>query len=371
MKFKSLSTTLIILGINSSITNSVNAETNTPPPNTECQDCTDKKIESNFNSLSSENEILHLNKEFLFSDLTYFYDKDVSKIKLNHGKILSFKREKNAPIPNKIELNNVKLHDIENSRVTNIKKIIATNFEEKNGILIPKNIEFIEFSSNYEKVKTKIFHDSLSLKDLYLDGKNLYPVHIESNHSKFYSSNRDNEFIININKTSYKNIKKINNTLIPSYYELKQLKISDYKKIIEKIQNKKNKELNLLIPTFKYFVEDFELNSYGEYDENKDIFNTNIDLSNNKNSFIKAKIQAINFSNHEENFLKITARMNDTLNKTEEELHDNEVEHLTELKNHLYEVLKLFPLKELKIQFNDIWSSPNFIDTINRPFSLV
>jgi hypothetical protein len=354
MKFKSLSATLIILGINSSITNSVYAESKTAPPNTECHDFNDKKIENNFSSLSSENEILHLNKDFIFSDVTYFYEKVSNKISLNHGKILSFKKEKNSNIPLKIELNNVKLHDKEKSRITNIKKIIATNLEEKNGILIPKNIEFIEFSSNYELLKTKVSHDNLIFKDLYLIEKNLYPVHIESNNSKTYSTKLSNEFVININKISYKNIKKINNTLIPSHYELKQLKISDYNKIIEKIKNKNDKELNSLIPTFKYFVEDFELSSYGEYDEKKDIFNSNIDLSNNKSSFIKAKIEATNFSNHEENLLKIAASMNDFVNKTEEELHDNETEHLAELENQLYDVLKLFPIKDLKIQFNDI-----------------
>ena len=56
----------------------------------------------------------------------------------------------------------------------------------------------------------------------------------------------NNEFVININKISYKNIKKINNTLIPSHYELKKLKISDYNKIIEKIKNKNDKKLNSL-----------------------------------------------------------------------------------------------------------------------------
>ena len=56
MKFKSLSTTLIILGINSSITNSVYAESKTAPPNLECHECNDKKIEHNFSSFSSENE---------------------------------------------------------------------------------------------------------------------------------------------------------------------------------------------------------------------------------------------------------------------------------------------------------------------------
>ncbi|KAB8038787.1 hypothetical protein GCL60_07950 [Silvanigrella paludirubra] len=96
------------------------------------------------------------------------------------------------------------------------------------------------------------------------------------------------------------------------------------------------------------------MSSYGEYNEKKDIFNSSIDLSNNKISFINAKIEATNFYNHEENLLKIAARMNDFVNKTEEELHDNETEHLAELEKQLYNVLKLFPIKELKIQFNDI-----------------
>ena len=62
MKFKSLSTTLIILGINSSITNSVYAESKTAPPNTECHDCNDKKIENKVNI-----EIFEINNGLFFS----------------------------------------------------------------------------------------------------------------------------------------------------------------------------------------------------------------------------------------------------------------------------------------------------------------